>query len=616
MQHTPQHSPPAPSRCSAQAEPDAPRATAHRGTRHAFAHSAALAVGLTVASCGGGGGSSATTQSNFPPRLEILEPSLPKLLPRGGLADIVFTAQDFEDQARVALVADGDGDFTTTGDQHLVVSATSDPAGTRQQVLFDTSPLGEGQFAVLGAATDPVHPTQMAMAPASLITENIARVHIIGSPETESRPVVATTPDGATFVAGRFSDTLTLDPTPGATPLTSLGRTDVFLLARDANDNFRWAIQAGGTSRDHARVVTALADGGCLLVGSHYGELTLGAATLSPPASSSSTDLHGFVARFAQDGTLLWLRGLFGGVARAFDACPLPDGACAVTGAFSDVLQVGTGGAGDTARSSAGEDDGFLAIFEADGSLRTLGTLASTDFDALAPVTPTPDGFWVLGATQGDAGQTTPGPALLLTKLTPSGVTQRAIEIAVDGELENASVTVDGDSVTIIGGFSGTLTFAPGTPNTRELEAGPVTAMYVARFDAAGALEWTRLIQDSTETFMHTAVALRDGSILVTGEHLGTIAFSPEISLTAQAGAWNLFLLRMDRRGNAVWARPLTGAQIVDTTSIGAFPDGSFVIANSFHDVTVGAGDARETTLSTGGDFDIFVARFNGDGRF
>ncbi len=85
--------------------------------------------------------------------------------------------------------------------------------------------------------------------------------------------------DGSSIITGYFDGTVTFGTTP---PLISTGLQDTFTAKVNADGSYAWAIRGGGTLRDHANGVSALADGSSIITGFFNGTATFG--TTPPPS--------------------------------------------------------------------------------------------------------------------------------------------------------------------------------------------------------------------------------------------------------------------------------------------------------------------------------------------
>ena len=170
-------------------------------------------------------------------------------------------------------------------------------------------------------------------------------------------------------------------------------------------------------------------------------------------------------------------------------------------------------------------------------------------------------------------------------------------------------------------GLAGALdAFAPGEGNETTLLGQGGRDNAVARYAADGSLLWARLESSpSEETYVRVAVDAW-GSILVaagfSGEMKVALGQADEMTLTS-AGMFDAYVSRYAAGGALIAAWRVGSSGDDYARDVTALPDGSFLVTGSLNDsVTFGAGDPNETTLVSGGGFDIFVARPNADGGF
>ncbi|MFC1735095.1 PKD domain-containing protein [Candidatus Hydrogenedentota bacterium] len=162
---------------------------------------------------------------------------------------------------------------------------------------------------------------------------------------------------------------------------------------------------------------------------------------------------------------------------------------------------------------------------------------------------------------------------------------------------------LDDDSCLVAGSFSGTTTFGNGGNEVRLTSAGERDG-FIARYNADGSPAWARRAGDILNDIAWRVAALEDGSSLVCGWSARITHVDHEI-----------FLARYDRNGMLVWNSEAGGGGIDEAWGVSAFPDGSCVIAGIFQDaVTFGLGESNETLLTSAGERDVFVAKYNTDG--
>jgi len=280
----------------------------------------------------------------------------------------------------------------------------------------------------------------------------------------------------------------------------------------------------------------------------------------------------------ADDGDLLWAVSAGGTLTEeGHGIAILPDGGALVAGSFGfPVLDpgvtytatFGASEANETTLSSAGEYDVFVARYNSDGTLEWAVNAGGTSSD---------EGFGI-------------------------------------------AALADGSSL-VTGRFRFAATFGAGEANETTLTAPASDAnLFLARYNSDGTLAWAVSAGGNDWAQGNAVAALEDGSALVTGYFEGTATFGPgegnETPLIS-AGQNDIFVAKYNPDGTLAWAKQAGGTGNADGSGrgIAALSDGSSVVTGAFwNDVTFGAGEANETTLSSAGDWDIFVAKYDPDG--
>lgn len=298
--------------------------------------------------------------------------------------------------------------------------------------------------------------------------------------------------------AGSFAGTVAVDPSPGMA-ITSAGGVDGFLAAWTTGGGARWVFSVGGLQDDAATVVTAGDGGSIYLGGSFTGTADFGPGALTTPLTSQgSAGL--FLARYRNDGSVEWARGLSGtsSVQLALAGLAADGGGVHVAGSFSGTVDFDAG-TGVTTRSSLGPTDGFLVHYDAAGSFGWVVAVGGT------------------GATQ------------------PRGV----------------AVGASGD-VVVTGAFSGTARFDPGLGATTRTAIGlaGATDAFTAQYSSTGAFRWVvgmgAPVSGGESASYHTAVAVDgSGSVVGGGQFFGAADVDPGagvVILTSLGGADGLVI--------------------------------------------------------------------------
>lgn len=193
-------------------------------------------------------------------------------------------------------------------------------------------------------------------------------------------------------VTGRFQSSADFGPIT----LTAAGADDVFVAAYAADGTIDWATRAGGADSDWGNAV-AIADNGDIFVAGYFtGAAVFGATTLI--SESFSADI--FLARYSDDGRLLWVKQAGGAGA---DACngldALSDGGVLLTGYFEGVAEFDT----HTLSAPGRGAEVFVARYDARGTAQWAMQGGSAGADSGTAVAFTARGALAAGAFTGTA---------------------------------------------------------------------------------------------------------------------------------------------------------------------------------------------------------------------
>ena len=353
----------------------------------------------------------------------------------------------------------------------------------------------------------------------------------------------------------------------------------------------------------------------------------------------------------------------------------LSDGSWLVAGRYSSSDAVfGAGEANETtlAPSPYGEYDGFLARYNADGTLAWAKRVVAgptfqddqpRDLVVLADGSSIMSGTFegtttVFGMTQ-DITLTGSNYASFLARFDPNGyavwaVSAPAGELAVyDATITSAVdktvsryadtgtlmwskqtvtatgyshatgvvVTTDGD-VLVTGEIQGSVTFGSGEPHETTLDSSTFSG-YIAKYDATGGLVWAKLVATGTGSATPTGLALLDDGDLVMSGYFGQTESMGSMSLAGETLAYeglDIFVARFSADGVLRWVRKGTCSGNEFAYGVAAAGDGSSIVVGGSFGVYSGAtltlGESPSTvTLTRQGRSDAFIASFTGDGN-
>ncbi|MBI5800331.1 MAG: immunoglobulin domain-containing protein [Verrucomicrobia bacterium] len=427
---------------------------------------------------------------------------------------------------------------------------------------------------------------------------------VAGGAGADAANGVAVDASGNAFVVGHFTGTAMF----GATQLTNAGARDGFLAKISPSGQTLWLRAIGGAGFDAVNAVAVDTGGNCYIVGNYEGIANFGSVALTNSSASSFSDV--FIAKFDTGGATVWARSL--GVAAFSDlgSAVALDGAGNVFVAgqstfpsFSGVALTNHGrifvakydnsGNPQWARKagggSTGQSDTATALAaDAAGNVYLAGVFASAAANF--------DGSLAL-ANEG-------GLDAFLARFDGTGGLQWVRQLGGAQESRANGLAVDaGGNAYIVGEFTGTMQL-PGTSLSTALSD---QNLFIARFSAAGAVDWARQaggpLQDSAR-----AVTVRGTNVFIAGYFSGAAVFGPD-TLVSVASTFDAVLARLDTNGTFAFAQQAGGSDLGGDFGLGVAVDanGSAVLVGSFN----GAGALGSTNATSTGGEDIFVTRFN-----
>jgi len=362
----------------------------------------------------------------------------------------------------------------------------------------------------------------------------------------------------------------------------------------------------GGNGHDFGNGIAALPtpDGGAIITGRFDSTVTFGET--DPLTSLGGSDIC--VVKYDVDGNVLWASQAGGTESDAGNGiAALPDGGAVVAGRLQRV--VGTGGI----------DDVFVARYNAGGTQVWARQDGGSDFDMGYAVAALADGSAIV------TGQFQSADAMFGgIPLTPAGAGpaySRDIFVAkydadgnviwarrgggIDSDEGFGVATASDGSVLVTGYFEGTATFEVGDGTTKEPTPFGAHDVFVAKYNSDGILQWVTSAGGTGIDEGTGIAALEDGSALVSW-HSRDTASSPD----------DVFVAKYNSDGTLAWVTQAGGVSSdAAPAGIAALSDSSVVVAGRFDGIaTFGAGELNETTLTSDGSYDVFLAQYNPDG--
>ncbi len=365
-----------------------------------------------------------------------------------------------------------------------------------------------------------------------------------------------------------------------------------------------WFKKAGDATDQVVKGVAVQPDGTSYWTGYMNGTADFGLGGIT---SAGNTDV--FVAKMNTSGTTLWAKkygdaGAQEGRAIAVDM----NGNVAITGAFGGVLDFGGG-----PLATAGSNDVFLAKLDALGNhiySKNFGNNTNQYGNGVAFVPNTGEMVIVgyLGGTIDFGGGvlTSAGSSdTFIAKFSPTGAYQWS-HIAGNSLAQIATaVTATPTDIVMTGYFAGQIDFGA----TSTLTTAGLNDIFLVDFDPSGNDIWAKRFGDGSDQFAYAIATDANGNIALTGSFAGVIDFG--CGPMTSAGGNDAFLVSFASNGNCNWSKRFgDGAEQIGY-GVSFDVDGNVIVVGSF----AGSVNFTGNVLTSGGGFDVFVAKFDQGGN-
>lgn len=258
----------------------------------------------------------------------------------------------------------------------------------------------------------------------------------------------------------------------------------------------------------------------------------------------------------------------------------------------------------------------------------SIGT--SGNQEALSVAVDDGGGIYVVGPFTG-APDFNPGPGtatltstggfdVFVAKYSANGFLLWAFNIGAFAteSVEGVTVTSDG-GVAITGRFSEAFDADPG-PGTTTLTPIGGNDVFVAKYEADGALDWAFSVGGTDEDLGAEIAATSDGGVVVAGTFGGPADFDPGSGtvLLTPVGAQDVFVARYDAGGTYVRAFNVGGNGTDGALGMTVAPSsGDITVVGTFEDaVDFDPGSGTASVTATGDNTNAFVASYTGEGGF
>lgn len=382
---------------------------------------------------------------------------------------------------------------------------------------------------------------------------------------------------GNVYSTGYFLGTTDFDPTTGVFNLTALGdKEDIFVSKFDANGNFLWAKQMGGSLEDYSTEIAVDAAGNVFTVGYFRGSADFDPSPNSFNLITSNTSISMFFSKLDTDGNFVWAK-LIEGPTQPSDLTLDNMGNIYITGSFHGIVDFDPGPNVFNVAMGWAQSSIFVLKLDPTGNLawvKKMGGVNTTFMGGNGGSAIRLDVFgniyisgYFIGSVDFDPG---PGvfnlivppsgwTAVFVAKLNADGNFKWAKQIGVGGSYDVRGLKLDAvGNVYTTGFFSKALDFDPG-PNVFNLTpSSSGSNAYILKLNAAGDFVWA--IQMGALGGAESIVIDNMDNIYTIGNFRGNADFDPGpgvYNLDATLGN-GMFISKLDALGGFIWAKKIS----------------------------------------------------------
>ncbi len=385
-----------------------------------------------------------------------------------------------------------------------------------------------------------------------------------GNTGDERGRAITYTPSGEIITTGDFKGTVDFDPSGIVLNINSNGDSDTYIQKLSASGNLIWVKTFGGTGEDLGRGITLDKSGNIIVIGRFQGTVDFDPGISVFNISATATkDI--FILKLDAAGNFLWAKTIVGSPASAWN-----DGRGVVvdnqdniiiTGNFQGTVDLDPG-TGNQFVTSNGYADIYCMKLDPSGNMLWAHNFGSNDFD-------------------------------------------HARDVDID----------DADNIYITGRYSSTIDFDPG-PGVANRTSNGDFDIFVLKLNKDGIYQWVGSVGHTGGDFGEAIHWNGGNRIFVTGRFQGTVDFDPSLGtyLLNAAGGDDIYVMELDVQGAFINCFAIGGSGDEWAHTITTNSAGEVLIAGYYEDVCDFDPSPAAYSLTSQGDFDIFIANYTPSG--
>src|SRR4030095_5630743 len=340
---------------------------------------------------------------------------------------------------------------------------------------------------------------------------------------------------------------------------------DYWIVKTDAVGTIQWQNTIGGSDYDEFSLIQQTLDGGYILGGWSYSNLS------GDKTENSNGGIDYWIVKTDTSGNIQWQNTIGGS---EFDDLTsiqqTADGGYILGGRSNSNIS------GDKTENSNGGYDYWIVKTDASGAIQWQNTIGGSDDDGLVSLKQTADGGYILGGysksnISGDKTENSMGISdYWIIKTDASGNIQWQNDIGgndVDA-LNSIQQTVDGGY--IMGGFSWSNISGDKAENCMG-----ISDYWIIKTNSTGVIQWQNTIGGNSSDELHSIEQTADGGYFLGGSSFSNISGDKAENSHGVADYW---IVKTDTLSNIIWQATIGGSNFDNLLFSEQTVDGGFIL--------------------------------------
>lgn len=395
----------------------------------------------------------------------------------------------------------------------------------------------------------------------SLFAQDLQWARTLGGNGTDKPQLIKLDSEGNVYVSGIFVNSIQFSDTDIV--LEAINGPDIYLYKRNPSGDLLWAKVLGGYGEELLYDIAIDADDNLLIVGDFHENMILGSGANSVSLISAG-HRDGFVAKYSSNGDVVSAYALGG----------------------------------------ENNDDITTIGFDNDNNILLAGRCgADTDFDFSSNIE----------MVEGNN-------PLFLLKLSPEFEFISVFKGSGSNILIEKIITTEQGDYILAGSFTNNIRFSGTFPNNGlDTPYDGTSTGFIMKLSADGDFIWGSKIQGDTYQNIIDIALTADGSIILTGEFIGTSNFfdmeSAQLAVSTDDSR-DVFFAKISDTGVYEWLKIIGGTGVDEVAGIALRSDGNIILAGSYTETMDFDPSLGSAEVTAEGFSSSYISRYSANGDY